>query len=86
MDFSGIFKKTIHNTLLIPVHVVTWVNNKKIMNEGFHCYLNKLPKINSAEKGSLHQWLQGICFEFYAWNKRPVDGTDIFQPVVDIGR
>ena len=52
----------------------------------FHRYLNKLKKINSEDKGSLHQCLQGILFALNAWNSGPVDGTDIAQSVVAIGR
>ena len=47
--------------------------------------MNKSQKINSADKGILHQWLQGVLFALYAWNVGPVDGTDIAQSVVDIG-
>ena len=54
MDFSGMFKKNFQETLLIPVHAVTRVNHKKIINEGFNRYLKKLHKINSADNGSLH--------------------------------
>ena len=71
------FKKTFQETLLISVHMVARGNHKAIINEGFHRYLKKVQKINSADKGSLHKWLQGILFPLYAWNVGPVDGTDI---------
>ena len=61
--FSGMFKKTFQETLLIPVHAVARGNHKKIINEWFHRYLNKVQKINSADKSSLHQWLQGVWLE-----------------------
>ena len=83
--FSGMFKKTFQENLLIPVHAVTRVNHKAIINEGFHRYLNKVQKINSSDKGSLHQWVQGIFFALYACNAGPVDGIDISQSVVAIG-
>ena len=49
-------------------------------------YLNKLQKINSAYKSSLHQWFKGVFFSMYAWNAGPVDRTDISQSLVAIGR
>ena len=71
------FKKTFQETLLIPVHEVARSNNKEIRNEGFYRYLNKEQKINSADKVSLQQWLQGVFFALHAWNAVPVDGTEI---------
>ena len=49
-------------------------------------YLNKVQKINSADKGRLHQWLQGALFALYAWNAVPVDGTEIARSVLAVGR
>ena len=72
--------------MLIPVHAVANGNHKAIINEGFNRYFNKVQKIKSADKGSLHQWLQGVLFALYAWNEGPVDGTDIARSVVAIGR
>ena len=46
--------------------------------------MNKVHKINSADKGSLHQLFQGIFFALYIWNSVPVDGTYITLSVVDI--
>ena len=40
----------------------------------------------SADKGILQQWFQGVIFAMYTWNAGPVDGTDIYQSVVAIGR
>ena len=71
------FKKTFKDTLLIPVHTVARVNYKAIRNQLFHHYLNKLQKINSAYKGGLHQWLQGIFFVLYAWNSGLVNRFEI---------
>ena len=48
--------------------------------------MNKLQKINLVDKESLHRWFQGVFFALYAWNAVAVDGTDISQSVVDIGR
>ena len=75
--FSGVFKKTFQETLIIPVHVVSRGNHKAIINEGFHGYLKKLNKINSAGKGRLHQRLQGVFFALYSWNAGLVYGTYI---------
>ena len=75
--FAGMFKKTFQETLIIPVHAVARGNRKEIGNEGFYRYLDKVQKINSPEKGSLHQWLKGVLFALYGWNSCPVDGTDI---------
>ena len=84
--FSGVFKEDFKETLLIPVHTVPSSNYREIINKRLHRYLNKAQKINSVEKFSLHQWLQGVFFAFYAWNVGPVDGTYIAQSVVDIRR
>ena len=48
--------------------------------------MKKAQKIKSAEKGSLHQWLQGVFSALYDWNAGPVDRTNIDQSVVAIGR
>ena len=74
---AGMFKKTFQETLLILVHEVARVNHKTIINEGFHRYLNKVQKINSVDKGSLHQWLQGVFFVLYDLNSVPIKRTYI---------
>ena len=43
--FSGMFKKNLQETLLIPVHAVERVKHKEIIKEGFRNYLNKTLKI-----------------------------------------
>ena len=83
--FSGMFKKTFQETLITPVHAFSRGNHKVIINEGFHRKFNKAQKINSADKVSLHQWLQGVLFALYAWSAVPVDRTDIARSVVAIG-
>ena len=45
--FSIMFKKTFQETLLIPVHAVSRINHRSIINEIFHRYLNKVQNINS---------------------------------------
>ena len=50
-------RKISQKPLLIPVHAVEKSNNKVIRNEVFHSYLNKVQKIKSVDKGSLHQGL-----------------------------
>ena len=57
MDFLWNFKKTLQETILIPVHAVARGNHKANINENFDMYLNKVQKINSADKVNLHQWL-----------------------------
>ena len=84
--FPGMFNNTFQDTLLIPVHAVARGNHKEIINEGFHRYLKKVQKINSVDKGSLHQWLQCVLFSMYDWNSCTADGTDIAQSVVAIVR
>ena len=54
--FSGIFRKTFQETLLIPLHAVSRGKHNAIRNEGFHRYLKRLQKINPAYKGGLHQF------------------------------
>ena len=49
-------------------------------------YLNKVQKINSEDKGRIHQWSQGIFIALYDWNAGSVDGNDIARSVVAIGR
>ena len=84
--FSVMFKKKFLETLLIPVHVVATGNQKEIINKVIHRYLNKVQKINSSDKGKLHQWFQGVLFTLYACNAVPVDGTDIARSVLAIFR
>ena len=48
--------------------------------------MNKVQKINSSDKGSLHQWSKGVFFALYAFNTGPVDGTNISKSVVAIFR
>ena len=90
VDADGIFyrllRKTSQETLLIPVHAVSGGNHKAIINEGFHRYFNKVQKISSADKGSLHQWLQGILFALYALNAGLVYITEITQSFVAMVR
>ena len=74
-NFSGMFKKNSQMILLIPVHAVTRINHKAIINERFYCYFNKVHNINSVYKVSLRQWLQGVFFALYAWNAAPVEVT-----------
>ena len=76
--FSGMFKKTFQENLLIPVHAVTRVNHKAIINEGFHRYLNKVQKINSFDKDSLQQCMTDIFFALYDWDAGSVEGTEVY--------
>ena len=62
LTFSELFNKTFQENSLIPVHVVARGNHKLIINEGFSRYLDKVQNIISADKGILHQWLQGVFF------------------------
>ena len=63
--FVGIFKKRFQETLLIPVNAFERGNHNSIENEGFHFYLDKFQKINSADKISLQNILQGVFFALY---------------------
>ena len=65
VTFSGMTKITIQKTLRILVHKVSKGNHKGVINEGFHSYFNKAQKINSAEKVSIKQWLQGVFFTVF---------------------
>ena len=71
--FSGMFKDTFQDTLLILVHAVSRGNHKAIRNECFRRCLKKLQKINPVYKGRLHQWLPGVLFSLYSWNVGPID-------------
>ena len=75
--FAGILRNNFQETLLIPVHTVARGKHKAVINEGFHRYLNRVKNIKSADKGSLHQWFQGVLFALFDWNAGPVDGTNI---------
>ena len=79
------FKKTFQGNLIIPVHEVARGNHKAIIKEGFCWYFNKVQKITSDYNCKLHQWLRRVFFALYYWNEVPVDGTDIYLSVVDIG-
>ena len=54
--------------------------HKSIQNEVFCHYLKKLHEINSFDKVSIHQWLQGAAFALYAFNSGLVHGTDTTIP------
>ena len=82
VDAYGILMECL--TLMIPVQAFTRGNHKKIRNEWFNIYLNKVKKINSSDKGSLDRWLQGSFFALYAWNSVPVYRTEIDLSIVDI--
>ena len=84
-QFGGLFKE-VFTRLLIPVHMVALENHKSIRNERFHQYLNKVKRINTADKGSFHQWLQGVMFAIYGWNVAPIDGTDLSWSFVAVGQ
>ena len=84
--FPGMFKKNFQYTLLLLVHVVAMGTHKAIINEVFHCYINKYKKVKTADKGRLHQWLQGLFIALYAWSSGTVDGNGIAWSVVSIGR
>ena len=83
LEFSSILSK---DTLMIPVHAVARVKHKLIINEGFNQYLNRVQKINSAYKGSLHQWLRVVFFELCDCNAGPVYGIGIARSVLNIDR
>ena len=74
--FVGIFRQILQS-LGILVEQVFQENHKAIRNERFHQYLNKVEKIHTFNKASLHQWSLGTKFAAYRWNTVPVDGTDI---------
>ena len=42
--------------------------------------------MNLSDKGSLHQWFQGVFFALYNWNLGPLYGTEIDLSVVAINR
>ena len=84
-QFGSLFKE-VFAWLLIPVHSVAPENHKAIRNERFHQYLNKVQKINMADKGSFHQWIQGVMFALYGWNAAPIDGMDVSWSFVAVGR
>ena len=66
--------------------MVALENHKAICNEWFHYYLNKVECINTADKGSYHQWWQGVMFALYAWNASPINGTYISRSFVAVGQ
>jgi hypothetical protein len=84
-EFAGIFREMCR-TLLIPIDTAAPENHKAVRNERFHRYLNKVQRINTANKDSMHQWKQGTLFALYAWNAAPIDGTDIPRSYVALGR
>ena len=83
--FAGVFLRLFEH-LGIPVEAIARENHKAMRNERFHRYLNKVERINSADKDTLFQWKQGALFSIYAWNAGPIDGTDLSRSLVVIGR
>ena len=79
VDVDGIVsvmsKNTSQENLLIPVHAVARRKHKANINEGFHRHLKISHKINLSDKGSIHQYFQGVLFALYAWNAGTVNGT-----------
>ena len=73
----------IQDILFILVNAVSRENCNSIRIEEFYWYLNKVQKINSADKVSLYQWWQGLFL--CACNLGPVDRNDIDRPLVAIG-
>ena len=55
--FLGCQTKPSQETLLISVHEFERGNNNAIINEVFYRYVDKARRINSADKGRLHQCL-----------------------------
>ena len=89
VDADGLFQSVfveLFRLLHIPVEAVSRENHKAVRNERFHRYLNKVETINTADKESFHQWLQGVLFALYAWNAGPIDGTDVPRSYAAIGR
>ena len=82
MEFS---RRLFKRTLLIPVHAFEKDNHKAIRDEGFHCYLENVQNIKLADKGSIHQYLQGVFFALYDWNAGPVYGTDASRRILALG-
>ena len=82
--FVGVFKNTFQDNLLVPIHAVARANQESIIIERFNIHLNKVQKMNSAEKFIIHQCLKGLFFFLYVFNLVLVDGNDIYQSVVII--
>ena len=83
--FAGVFVQ-LFRLLGIPVEATSRENHRFVRNERFHRYLNKVQRINTADKGSWFQFRQGALFSLYAWNAAPMDGTDICRALVAVGR
>ena len=83
--FKGFFIAMLTN-IGMAIDPVSPQNHKAVRNERFHRYLNKVETINTADKSSFTQWLQGVMFAMYAWNASPVDGTNIPRSVAAIGK
>ena len=61
-------------------------NTRQLKTKGFHNYLSKVKEIKPSNKVRLQKCLQGVFFALYDWSAGPVDGTDIYQSVVDTSR
>ncbi len=72
--------------LQIKYYPVYKENHKVILNERLHKFLNKVATIQATQILTFQQCKLSTCFELYAWNAAPVDGTTITWLVAAMAR
>ena len=83
--FRGTFEKMC-NKLNIKFHIVAKRNHKAVGVERFHRFLNKAEEISTEKRCTSEPFVEIGMSTAYAWNTRPIDGTDIIRSVPAIGR
>jgi hypothetical protein len=66
----------------IPFTVVNPEQHEGILYEQFHCYLNKILKIERCNSVDHQGWMKDCLLAAYAWNAGPIDGTNITRSFV----
>lgn len=61
-------------------------NNKGLIVEKYHRFLNKTQTIAGNERGTHLTILQNAKLSQYAWNSAPIDNTDIIRSLAAVGR
>ena len=61
-------------------------NQKSLLVEKFHSFLNKVVTIAASDRGTLDCFVEAGISAGYAWNSAPIDGTDIIRSIPAIGR
>ena len=72
--------------LKIPFECTANRNDKSLLIEKFHRFLNKAVAIAAGDRGTLDCFVEAGIAAGYAWNSVPIDGTGIIRSIPAIGR